>query len=75
MNPLRNRVIAAHGGMHRRNKLSTAHATSVGRSEAAEVIAGVTGKPMKQNDIDRDVWIQGSVAAGVHAEYVRCCGC
>ena len=38
-------------------------------SEAAEVIAGVTGKPMKHNDIDREVWIQGSVAAGVPAEY------
>lgn len=38
-------------------------------SEAAEVIAGVTGKPVKHNDIDRDLWIQGSVAAGVPAEY------
>jgi ketosteroid isomerase-like protein len=38
-------------------------------SEPAEVIAGVTGKPVKHNDIDRDVWIQGSVAAGVPAEY------
>src|ERR1700730_1885772 len=37
-------------------------------SEAAAVIAGVTGKPVKHNDIDRDVWIQGSVAAGVPAE-------
>ncbi|WP_330255956.1 hypothetical protein OG874_16165 [Nocardia sp. NBC_00565] len=33
------------------------------------VIASVTGMPMKHNDIDRDVWIQGSVAAGVPAEY------
>jgi uncharacterized protein YbjT (DUF2867 family) len=38
-------------------------------SEAAEVIADVTGRPMKHNDIDRDVWIQGGVAAGVPAEY------
>ena len=38
-------------------------------SEAAKVIADVTGKPVKHNDIDRDVWIQGSVAAGVPAEY------
>jgi uncharacterized protein YbjT (DUF2867 family) len=37
--------------------------------EAAEVIADVTGKPMKHNDIDRDAWIQGSVAAGVPADY------
>ncbi len=37
--------------------------------EAAEVIAEVTGKPMKHNDIDRDAWIQGSVAAGVPADY------
>ena len=38
-------------------------------SEAAKVIADVTGKPVKRNDIDRDVWIQGSVVAGVPAEY------
>ena len=38
-------------------------------SEAAGVIAEVTGKPIKHNDIDRDVWIQGTVAAGVPAEY------
>jgi uncharacterized protein YbjT (DUF2867 family) len=38
-------------------------------SEAAKVIAHVIGKPVKHNDIDRDVWIQGSVAAGVPAEY------
>jgi uncharacterized protein YbjT (DUF2867 family) len=38
-------------------------------SEAAEVIADVTGKPVKHNDIDRDVWIRGSVAAAVPAEY------
>jgi len=38
-------------------------------SEAAEIIADVTGKPMKHNDIDRDLWIQGAVAAGVPAEY------
>jgi uncharacterized protein YbjT (DUF2867 family) len=38
-------------------------------SEAAEVIADVTGKPMTHDDIDRDVWIQGSVAAGVPADY------
>src|SRR5258705_11332675 len=38
-------------------------------SEAAKVIADVTGKPVKHHDIDRDVWIQGTVAAGVPAEY------
>jgi len=38
-------------------------------SEAAEVIADVTGTPVKHNDIDRDVWTQGSVAAGVPADY------
>ncbi len=38
-------------------------------SEAAEIIAEVTGKPMKHYDIDRDMWIQGAVAAGVPAEY------
>jgi uncharacterized protein YbjT (DUF2867 family) len=38
-------------------------------SEAAEIIADVTGKAMKHDDIDRDLWIQGVVAAGVPAEY------
>jgi uncharacterized protein YbjT (DUF2867 family) len=38
-------------------------------SEAAQVIADVTGKPMKHYDIDRELWIQGAVAAGMPAEY------
>jgi uncharacterized protein YbjT (DUF2867 family) len=38
-------------------------------SEAAKIIADVTGKPVKHNDIDRDLWIQGAVAAGVPVEY------
>ena len=37
--------------------------------EAAEIIADVTGTPVTHNDIDRDVWIDGVVAAGVPAEY------
>jgi uncharacterized protein YbjT (DUF2867 family) len=37
--------------------------------EAAEIIAGVTGQPMKHNDIDRNAWIDGTVAAGVPAVY------
>jgi hypothetical protein len=44
-------------------------------SEAAEVIAGVTGKSVKHNDVDRDVWIQGSVAAACPPNTARCCGC
>ena len=38
-------------------------------SDAADVIAEVIGRPAKHNDIDRDAWIDGSVAAGVPAEY------
>ncbi|MCU1491454.1 MAG: NmrA family protein, partial [Acidimicrobiaceae bacterium] len=38
-------------------------------SDAAEVIADVTTRPVKHNDIDPDVWIEGTVAAGVPAEY------
>ncbi len=38
-------------------------------SDAADVIAGVTGQPAKHNDIDRDAWIDGTVAAGVPAAY------
>ena len=38
-------------------------------SDAADIIADVTGQPTKHNDIDREAWIDGSVAAGVPAEY------
>lgn len=38
-------------------------------SDAADVIADVIGQPAKHNDIARDAWIDGSVAAGVPAEY------
>ena len=38
-------------------------------SDAAGVIADVIGQPAKHDDIDRDAWIDGSVAAGVPAEY------
>jgi uncharacterized protein YbjT (DUF2867 family) len=38
-------------------------------SDAAQIIADVTGMPIKHNDIDRDAWIQGSVASGVPADY------
>jgi uncharacterized protein YbjT (DUF2867 family) len=38
-------------------------------NDAADVIADVSGRPAKHNDIDRDAWIDGSVAAGVPAEY------
>jgi uncharacterized protein YbjT (DUF2867 family) len=47
--------------------LTGSEAITVG--EAAEVISGVTGRPVKHNDIDRDVWIERSVAAGVPAQY------
>src|SRR5258708_5383868 len=38
-------------------------------SDAAGIIAGVTGQPAKHNDIDRDAWIDGTVAAGGPAAY------
>ena len=38
-------------------------------AEAAEIIAEVIATPVKHSDIDRDVWIKGTVAAGVPAEY------
>jgi uncharacterized protein YbjT (DUF2867 family) len=38
-------------------------------SDAADVIAEVLGRPAKHNDIDRNAWIHGSIAAGVPAEY------
>jgi uncharacterized protein YbjT (DUF2867 family) len=38
-------------------------------SDAAEIIADVSGKPIRHNDIDRDAWIEGTLASGVPAEY------
>jgi uncharacterized protein YbjT (DUF2867 family) len=38
-------------------------------SDAADVIADITGRAVKHNDIDRDAWIDGTVAAGVPATY------
>jgi uncharacterized protein YbjT (DUF2867 family) len=37
-------------------------------SGAADIIAGVTGRPVKHEEIDRDAWVAGSVAAGAPAE-------
>jgi uncharacterized protein YbjT (DUF2867 family) len=38
-------------------------------SEVAEVIAHVTGRPVRHRDIDRKSWVDGLIAAGVPAEY------
>ena len=37
--------------------------------DAAHVIATITGLPIKHADIDRQAWIQASIAAGVPADY------
>jgi uncharacterized protein YbjT (DUF2867 family) len=38
-------------------------------SDAADVIADVIRRPVKHNDLDREAWIDGTVAAGVPAAY------
>ncbi|MGH3694523.1 MAG: hypothetical protein ACRDRX_11165 [Pseudonocardiaceae bacterium] len=38
-------------------------------SDAANIIARVTNQPIKHHDVDREVWIRASVAAGVPADY------
>jgi uncharacterized protein YbjT (DUF2867 family) len=38
-------------------------------SDAADVIADITGQPAKHNDVDREAWIDATVAAGVPAAY------
>jgi uncharacterized protein YbjT (DUF2867 family) len=38
-------------------------------SEAADIIAGVTGRPIQHVDIDRLSWVDGVIASGVPAEY------
>jgi len=34
-------------------------------AEVADIIAGVAGRPVSHNDIERSVWIDGAIAAGV----------
>lgn len=34
-------------------------------AEAADIIAGVVGRPVRHHDIERSVWIDGAIAAGV----------
>jgi uncharacterized protein YbjT (DUF2867 family) len=34
-------------------------------AEVAGIIAGVTGRPVSHNDIERSMWIDGAIAAGV----------
>jgi uncharacterized protein YbjT (DUF2867 family) len=38
-------------------------------SDAADVIATITGQPIKHADVDRQAWIQASIAAGLPADY------
>jgi uncharacterized protein YbjT (DUF2867 family) len=38
-------------------------------AEAADIIASATGLPMKHADIDRQAWIDASIAAGLPADY------
>jgi uncharacterized protein YbjT (DUF2867 family) len=38
-------------------------------SDAADIIADVTGQPTKHDDIDRNAWIDGTLATGVPADY------
>jgi uncharacterized protein YbjT (DUF2867 family) len=37
--------------------------------EVADVIGDLTGKPVKHDDIDREVWVQAMIGAGVPATY------
>jgi uncharacterized protein YbjT (DUF2867 family) len=38
-------------------------------ADAAHIIATVTGLPIKHADVDRQAWIEASIAAGVPADY------
>jgi uncharacterized protein YbjT (DUF2867 family) len=38
-------------------------------SEAADIISGVTGRPVRHVDIDRRAWVDGVIASGVPADY------
>ena len=34
-------------------------------TEVADIIAGVVGRPVRHNDIERGAWVDGAIAAGV----------
>jgi uncharacterized protein YbjT (DUF2867 family) len=39
-------------------------------AQVAEIISGLTGRPVRHNDVDRKAWIDGAVAAGlIPADY------
>ena len=59
----------ASPGAHAGAQYAPAGPQALTVSDAADIIAGVTGQPAKHNDIDREAWIDGSVAAGVPAGY------
>ena len=56
----------AHAGAQRTHQTGP-EALSV--AEAADIISGATGLAIKHVDIDRSVWLEATVAAGVPAEY------
>ena len=59
----------ASPGPHAGAEYAPTGAQALTVSDAADIIADVIGCPVKHDDLDRDTWIDGSVAAGVHAEY------
>jgi len=59
----------ASPGAHAGAQYAPAGPQALTVSDAAGIIAGVTGQPAKHNDVDRNAWIDGTVAAGVPAAY------
>jgi uncharacterized protein YbjT (DUF2867 family) len=59
----------ARPGAHAGAQYTPAGPEALTVSDAADIIADVTGQPTKHNDIDRQAWIDVAVSAGVPTDY------
>ena len=55
----------AHPDAHAGAVYSPAGPEALTVAEVADIIASVVGRPVSHNDIERNVWIDGAIAAGV----------
>ncbi|WP_328916865.1 MULTISPECIES: NmrA family NAD(P)-binding protein [unclassified Streptomyces] len=56
---------AAHAGA----RYTLTGPRALGFGEVADIIAAVSGRPVRHQDIDQEAWISGALAAGVPADY------
>ena len=58
-----------HPGAHAGTQYTLTGPQALTFDEAAGIIASVSGRPVRYNDIDQEAWISGALAVGVPADY------